>query len=135
MGRRRFQCRVGRLGGRWRWRCGGWLGLLPLFCCHRRGLLLYFVGVVWSVVRLCSVLCYIFISVGGRCDDDGGGRALKKGGTHHVSKMTPLPPARAHPTSSGLRLLINLSSKLFWPNFSGHSGTEGRPKFRATHKC
>jgi hypothetical protein len=26
--------------------------------------------------------------------------------------------------------MINLSSK-FWPNFSGHSGTEGRPKFRA----
>jgi hypothetical protein len=29
-----------------------------------------------------------------------------------------------HPTT-GHRLLINLSSK-FWPNFSGHSGTEGR---------
>jgi hypothetical protein len=27
------------------------------------------------------------------------------------------------------RLMIDLSSK-FWPNFSGHSGTEGRPKFR-----
>jgi hypothetical protein len=26
------------------------------------------------------------------------------------------------------RLMIDLSSK-FWPNFSGHSGTEGRPKF------
>jgi hypothetical protein len=26
--------------------------------------------------------------------------------------------------------MIDLSSK-FWPNFSGHSGTEGRPKFRA----